>query len=211
MAGTKPHWQAKLRRLTHTSARPGRSRALPRQSRAERRSLGNSHTHRLVGGTKPRWRTELRCITRIGSAGRSPGETHTHRRGGTKPRCITRIGSAGQSPGETHMHRLGRFETAQSRQSFGDSHTHRLGRIETARSRQSFGDSHTHRLGRIETARSRQSFGDEHHHRLGGMKPRCRASALMISTTYALPGSGVTLSGRGPDDFKHVGLAGVTG
>ena len=33
----------------------------------------------------------------------------------------------------------------------------------------------------------------------------------MIPTTSALPGSGVTLSGRGPDDFKHVGLAGVTG
>ena len=33
----------------------------------------------------------------------------------------------------------------------------------------------------------------------------------MIPTTSALPGSGVTLSGRGPDDFKHVGLAGVRG
>ena len=33
----------------------------------------------------------------------------------------------------------------------------------------------------------------------------------MIPTMSALPGSGVTLSGRGPDDFKHVGLAGVRG
>ena len=33
----------------------------------------------------------------------------------------------------------------------------------------------------------------------------------MIPTTSALPGSGVTLTGRGPDDFHDVGLAGVKG